>query len=54
MPIDPLAAVNALIRAEVVRTGPDDHHTPGAPEREPEPPEHCEPRGRDAGPDDAH
>lgn len=53
MPIDPLAAVNALIRAEVVRTGPDDHHTPGAAEREPEPPEPSDSRGRDAGPHDA-
>ncbi|MFG3307863.1 hypothetical protein [Streptomyces wuyuanensis] len=54
MPIDPLAAVNALIRAEVVRTGPDEHHTPGASEREPEPPEHSDSHGRDSGAHEAH
>ncbi|MEU3301639.1 MULTISPECIES: hypothetical protein [unclassified Streptomyces] len=42
MPIDPYAAVNAIIRAEVVRTGPDEHGVPGAAEREPEPPEPSE------------
>ncbi|GFH39007.1 hypothetical protein [Streptomyces pacificus] len=52
MPIDPLAAVNALIRAEVVRTGPDDHHAPGAAAPEPEPPE-SGPCG-DNGAQDAH
>ncbi|MEV0966243.1 MULTISPECIES: hypothetical protein [unclassified Streptomyces] len=54
MPIDPLAAVNALIRAEVVRTGPDEHHAPGAAAREPEPKEPSDPRGGDTGAQDAH
>ncbi|MEU2261995.1 hypothetical protein ABZ557_17305 [Streptomyces sp. NPDC019645] len=54
MPIDPLAAVNALIRAEVVRHGPDDHRTPGAAEREPEPPEPSDSHGRESGAHDAH
>ncbi|MFE7773439.1 hypothetical protein ACFU5O_05990 [Streptomyces sp. NPDC057445] len=49
MPIDPYAAVNAIIRAEVARTGPVERGTPGPAEREPEAAEPAETARRDRG-----
>ncbi|MGW7368461.1 hypothetical protein ACWGI8_34830 [Streptomyces sp. NPDC054841] len=42
MPIDPYAALNAMIRAEVARTDPAVHGAPGSAAPEPEPPEPAE------------
>ena len=47
MPIDPYAAVNAIVRGEVVGTGPDDHGVPAAHERGPE---HPSPEGNAPAP----
>lgn len=49
MPIDPLAALNAMIRAEAARIRPVG---PGAPEEAPEPPDDQEPRPRRQHPAD--